>query len=179
MAIVVAGTPLVTRLYWRWLAHGRPKRLDEDAGSGSITPERITILLGMLILTPIVGFGVLVMSSGDSYFFFGAALTAMFGSIVCFVAPDLTDIHLLRWTSDGVEGTSTTYGPVLGLARTTIPWADIAQAGKTRTGYWFIEGKDGRRIYWTILHKGAGRFVDILNAHCPGIDLPEYPTRRK
>jgi hypothetical protein len=68
---------------------------------------------------------------------------------------------------------------VLGFERTTIPWADIAQAGKTRTGYWYIESKDGRRIYWTILHKGAGRLVDIINARCPSLNLPEYPFGRE
>jgi hypothetical protein len=98
-------------------------------------------------------------------FLVGAAISG-------FMAPSLTKLHIITWSSDGVEGPSRTFGPTLGLAKTTILWGDIRQTGKTATSYWYIESKDGRRIYWSYLYKGYHVFVRELRMRCPTLTLP-------
>ena len=49
---------------------------------------------------------------------------------------------------------------------------EIAGAGTTWSGYWFIDAGDGRRIYWSYLYKGYGALIASLQAHRPDLDLP-------
>ncbi len=93
-------------------------------------------------------------------------------AIAGFMAPSLTNLHNVQWTTLGVNGPARMFGPTLGLSRTEIAWRDIVTAGKTITGYWFVQAADGRRIYWSYLYKGYGAFVSAIKAHCPTLSLP-------
>ncbi len=86
--------------------------------------------------------------------------------------PSLTNFHNVQWTAEFVEGPTSTFGPTLGLKRDRLEWSDIVKAGKTATGYWFVESTDGRRVYWSYLYKGYRSFETFLKLKCPNLTLP-------
>jgi hypothetical protein len=93
-------------------------------------------------------------------------------ALVGFMAPSLTDLHNVCWSSEGVEGPCREFGLTLGLRRTAISWGDIRRTGKTLAGYWYIEAADGRRIYWSFLYRGCGVFASRIAAKCPKVPVP-------
>lgn len=114
------------------------------------------------------GIGLLISGSvpaGLICFSIGAALAF-------FMSPSLTHTHDVSWNDVEVTGPCKRLGLTLGRSRTSIPWHVITSTGKTSSGYWFIEAGDGRRIYWSYLYPGYGRFVEKLEAKRPEISLP-------
>lgn len=92
-----------------------------------------------------------------------AAAIAVIGlAISGFMAPSLTHMHDVHWDAEGIEGPSSLFGPTLGLSRTRIAWTDIASVGSTVTDYWFVEGADRRRIYWSYLYRGHEVLAEVL-----------------
>ncbi|CAN5621673.1 hypothetical protein BH10PSE6_BH10PSE6_35810 [soil metagenome] len=63
------------------------------------------------------------------------------------------------------------YGPALGTARTTIAWPDVVRTGSTITSYWYVESRDGRRVYWSYLYKGYGALIAELRRQRPSLEL--------
>lgn len=164
---VAALTALITGgLAWL-IGRARPAALSAD--SGTIAPERwsalFTVIFGGIF---VVGGGVAVFAGQWSL---GLGAIVMGAAIGGFMAPSLTNAHVVTWSGDHVQGPSKMFGPTLGLAKTQIKWRDIVSTGKTTTGYWFIETKDRRRIYWSYLYKGYGAFVGYLRTRCPNLAL--------
>jgi hypothetical protein len=98
----------------------------------------------------------------------GAVAVACMGAAIAgFMAPSLIHVHDVQWTADVVEGPSRLFGPTLGAARTSIAWHEIARTGVTGTGYWYVEARDGRRVYWSYLYKGNEALAAAIRARCP------------
>lgn len=139
-------------------------------GAGTIRPG-----LWSAWLTVLVGIAMLAMAATASIYGHGgrtAAALAVLGALIAgFMAPSLTSIHAVRWNEHGIEGPAKMFGPTLGAARTEIAWSEIVRAGTTITGYWFVESRDGRRVYWSYLYKGYGGLIAGLQSHCPSLDL--------
>jgi hypothetical protein len=161
-AVIFAGLSWV-------LARSKPKALSGQRGT--IRPERwsawITVIFGVLM------FGVALMFLFYGNGGWGAAASALFGAAIAgFMAPSVTSAHAVNWNADGIEGPSKTLGPTLGFTRTEITWNEITATGKTITRYWFVESKDGRRVYWSYLYKGYGSLTLALQRNCPSVALP-------
>lgn len=168
--ILIAGlTAAITGAVGWLISRLKPRRLGGDAGT--IVPERWTAALTVLCGLAIAAVGVLALLGGD----WKVGLACILMGLACagFMAPSLTDLHIVHWTAEGVEGPSRMFGPTLGLARSAITWRELAATGKTITGYRFIQADDGRRIYWSYLYRGSGAFVAALLAHCPNLELPD------
>jgi hypothetical protein len=154
-----------------WLL-SRSKPAVENESGGMIRPERWTALFTVIggALMCIGGVAALVLSDHK---WAGAGLAVMGAAAGGFMAPSLTSVHAVRWKDDHVEGPSKMFGPTLGLLRATIAWSDIATTGKTLTGYWYVQSRDGRRVYWSYLYKGHGALAAALRRHCPSLTIPD------
>ena len=164
LALVMALTAALLTLLANFIRSGRPAALDKV--SGTITPEKISACVTVFVGAAMAiagGFAVLT-NHGD----LGAVAVAGMGvAIAGFMAPSLTHVHDVQWTADVVEGPSRLCGPTLGSARTSIAWHDIARTGVTVTGYWYVEARDGRRVYWSYLYKGNEALAASIRARCP------------
>lgn len=155
-----------------WSLINRRRSPQHELGSdGNLTPGKISAAIITLVGAALTIFGLAsiiygVLVAGLACLVVGLALTV-------FMGPSLTRIHDVSWNSTEVNGPSRLFGPSLGRSRTTIRWDEIASTGKTVTSYWFIQSGDGRRIYWSYLYPGYGRFVDSLMSNRPEIELPE------
>ena len=89
-----------------------------------------------------------------------------------FMLPSLTSVHRVTWDEESVEGPSNLFGPTLGLRRTRMLWRDISRTETTMTGYWFVESRDGRRVYWSYLYKGHGALDTFLYMKRPDLERP-------
>ncbi|THD56059.1 MAG: hypothetical protein E8A46_04345 [Bradyrhizobium sp.] len=166
MALAIAG--VIALLSWV-LRRARPSIASDTAGA--IEPEKssawFTVIGGCLLL--LVGlFGTLFRAGGS-----GALAVAVLGLCIAgFMSPSLTSVHRVTWEEEGIEGPSRLFGLTLGLRRTKILWRDVARAGITMTGYWFVESLDGRRVYWSYLYKGYGALTAFLHRKRPDLPLP-------
>jgi hypothetical protein len=139
--------------------------------AGSIAPDRFsasfTIVCGMAMA---IG-GIAVAATGGPLTIAGGCF--VLGLVVAgFMAPSLTTLHNVTWTDEFLDGPSRLFGPSLGRARAKIAWGDIVGAGTTLTSYWYVESRDGRRVYWSYLYKGFGSLTEQLRARCPSLALP-------
>ncbi len=176
MISVGATMGIVALLSWI-IGRGRPKAFDGQ--SGTISPDRIsaavTVIFGMAMV-----FGPIALVWADAqggrltqaHLVIAIGLSLLGLAVGGFMSPSLTNIHNVAWTPSGLQGPSKLFGPTLGLKRETLSWADLARTGKTVTGYWYVEARDGRRIYWSYLYKGWRRLAEALRNHCPGLSLP-------
>jgi hypothetical protein len=101
------------------------------------------------------------------------AAAAGFLGVVFIVAaaPQIAWRHEVRWSQKGIEGPANLLGLTLGAARTEIAWADIVRAGRSMTGYWYVESSDGRRVYWSYLCAGCDALLRVLRGHCPTLQF--------
>ena len=164
--LVSAGT---IALLSRMLRKARPSIAKGTAGA--IEPEKstawITIVAGCLLWLAGL-YGILFRAGGLA----ALAVTILGLAISGFMAPSLTSVHRVTWEEEAIEGPSSLFGLTLGLRRTRILWRDIARAGTTMTGYWFVESLDGRRVYWSYLYKGYGALTAFLQKKRPDLRLP-------
>jgi hypothetical protein len=142
-----------------------------EGQTGIIAPDKVTAWLTITV-------GIAMIVAGTVGLFLGAGLAAvvivpMGGLIAGFMAPSITRVHAVQWTSSSVVGPSRLFGPTLGTSRTEIAWSELTRTGKTATGYWYVEARDGQRIYWSFLYRGHGAFADALSFHCPRLQLPQ------
>lgn len=155
---------------WSRINYNRSPHLD-DGSEGNITPGKISAAVVTL-------FGGAIALFGLASIFAGMLATAMICifvgvALIIFMGPSLTHRHDVSWNSKEVTGPSRLFGPSLGYSRATIRWTDIVSTGKTATEYWFIQAVDGRRIYWSYLYPGYGRFVENLKINQPQVVLPD------
>ena len=163
-AILLAGLSWLIR-------RAKPAALADE--QGRIMPERWSAWFTVLAGLGIFGVGIWQLISGVGGSGWASAGVALMGiAIAGFMAPSLTTLHSVSWNATGVEGPANTFGPTLGTARTEISWAEIVGAGKTSAGYWFVEARDGRRVYWSFFHKGYGALTAALRSRCRALALP-------
>lgn len=145
----------------------------EEIGSGRITPGKISAFLVVALGLAMAAIGVALIVAGTV----DAGTPALILGLILavFMAPSLTTLHDVCWDSSGVEGVSRLFGPTLGLSRTRIAWADIVRIGKTVTSYWYVEARDGRRIYWSYLYPGHGALWQQLRARRPEVAVGDAP----
>jgi hypothetical protein len=164
LVLVAALTAAVLTLLAKFIRSGRPAALDEV--SGTITSEKISTCVTVVVGTGMAiagGWAALTNHGG-----WGAVAVAGMGvAIMGFMAPSLTHVHDVQWAANAIEGPSRLFGPTLGAARTSIAWHDIARTGATVTGYWYVEARDGRRVYWSYLYKGNEALAAAIQARCP------------
>lgn len=168
-SMIVSITALIAK-------HGKdksPKYLDVD--KGRITPGKtsawITVLTGVLMTISGVVAGILAFISeqnDESVLVF--SLVSLLGlAIAGFMAPSIFSIHDIEWDEKGVTGAKSTFGPTLGWKRHTIRWSEIVNRGETVTQYWYLETQDKRRVYWSYLYPGFGKFDNEIEKYCPGL----------
>ena len=176
-ALLVPLSAVLIGLMAAAIRKGRPKALDGE--SGVISPERISAAMTVLFGAGLAAGGAVL--TWDGLRRGGPVGPEVLTGLICalggsacagFMAPSLTNLHNVRWNAAGLEGPSRTFGPTLGLARSTLPWSELARTGKTSTGYWYVEAKDGRRVYWSYLYKGCAHLAQSLRQHCPELALP-------
>ena len=165
---MIAAPVIVAGILSRHSAEAKPAA--GNALSGRIAPGKrsawFTVLGGGTMV--IAGMVCLVMDFVPVL----GGLLALFGAIIAgFMAPSLTSRCDVYWTDAGVQGPSKLFGPALGAARTSIGWPDIVKTGKSATGYWYVEGSDGSRIYWSYLYPGYRALTAALRLHCPHVVL--------
>jgi hypothetical protein len=137
--------------------------------SGTVRPPLRSAWLGTL-------FGLLMLLAAlwaamiNSY---GAAVAVGFLGVVFTVAaaPQVVWGHEVHWNQKGIEGPAKMFGLTLGAARTEIAWSDIVRAGRTMTGYWYVESSEGRRVYWSYLCAEDHALTRALRDHCPTIQF--------
>jgi len=140
----------------------------EDPRSGIVRPPLLSAWFGTLfgLLTIVAA----VWAAINSY-----DMTAALGflGIVFTVAavPQVIWRHEVRWNQKEIEGPAKMLGLTLGAARTEIAWSDIVRAGRTMTGYWYVESGDGRRVYWSYLSAGRDALRQALRGHCPTLQF--------
>lgn len=175
-AIAIGVSFLSSILLRRFAAHLRsaaPHKL--EGANGTIRPDRWS---GWIITM----FGVVLMVCSAALFLFEpnarwiGAITFVLGALFAgCMFPSVTSVHALSWSKAGVDGSSNLVLGTLGLQRETIAWRDIARSGTTLTLYWYLEAKDGRRVYWSYLYTGNGAFADAIQRHRSDIEIPGYP----
>lgn len=159
---------LVIALWLRW-NYSRSAPLELGGGS-TITPGKFSAAAVTLFGLAITMIGSLLLSRGELVSGLPCLVVGLFMAL--FMLPSLTRMHDVTWNTAGVNGPCRLFGPGLGRSRTTIKWTEINLTGKTVTSFWFIQARDGRRIYWSYLYPGYGRLVDDLRRKLPHLELP-------
>lgn len=140
----------------------RARAIEPDKGTAWFT------VIGGCLMSLVGLYGIWFLDQG-----WGGGLLLLLGlGVAGFMLPSLTSVHQVMWNDDALEGPSNMFGPTLGLRRTSVLWDDIAKTGTTITGYWFVESRDGRRVYWSYLYKGHGTLAAFLAAKRPDLGRP-------
>ena len=83
------------------------------------------------------------------------------------------------WTEENITGPSTTWGPTLKRGpRTTISWEEISSLGVTKASFWFVEARDGQRIYWSYVYAGYPELFKAIVKHRPDLDRKAVKNSR-
>lgn len=145
----------------------RPAEL--AGGRGRITPGKASALATILGSAALASLALLVSAASA-----GWTALALAGFLLLpglFMVPSLTARHDVVWDDRGISGARRMFGPTLGWGRTTIAWPDIVHVGKTLTGYWYVQARDGQRVYWSYLYIGYPALVKRLARARPDLDL--------
>ena len=160
--VTVAGlTALVLYVMRKISARRRPAELGLQ--SGRIAPGKISAGLIMAVaLILLAGAGVALVE-GEIKLCAIMAVIAL--PVALYMAPSLTHRHDVRWDGDGVSGPDRQFGLTLGWTTTHIAWRDIADTGRTVTGYDYLESRFGTRIYWSYLYPGHGFLEQAITTY--------------
>lgn len=169
-SLIVVGLVMLISVGWSIANHRRAPYRCSDTG-GTITPGKWSAAIVVTIAVALFAAGAVTLGrDGDGAT--GSGLMMVGAALVLFMGGSLSHAHDLTWTDAMIEGPSRLFGPGLARSRTSMHWREIVRAGKTITGYWYIQSHDGRRIYWSFLYPGYGQFVDRLRARRPDVTLP-------
>lgn len=169
----VAAWSVLMRWWISRLANARPLKLDGD--NGAIRPDRVTGWI-FSIFYGVIGIGgvALLVTVPES------AIVSVPLAIIGLVAaacmlPSLTDVHALYWSNDAVDGPAQMMLGTLGAKRASIPWSEFVKTGTSITMYWYLEARDGRRVFWSFLYPGHSAFTAAIQRHRPDLAIPEAP----
>ena len=141
----------------------------QEPRSGIVRPPHLSAWFGTLFGLLMIGAALLAVMT-NSY-----DMTAALGFLgIVFTiaaAPQVIWRHEVRWNQKKIEGPARMFGLTLGAARTEIAWSDIVRAGRTMTGYCYVESGDGRRVYWSYLCAGCDALWQALRGHCPTLQF--------
>jgi hypothetical protein len=70
----------------------------------------------------------------------------------------------VTWSVRGLKGPSGAFGALVGGAKVSLAWSEVARVDHTDWGIWFLEALDGRRVYWTEAHEGHKDLIERLSA---------------
>lgn len=168
--MIVAGLVMLVSVTWSVL-NARRGPYCVSATGGTITPGKWSAAIVMTMAVVLFGAGMVVAGHGDGLT--GSGMIVVGIVLAVFMGGSLTHAHDLTWTDSSIEGPSRLFGPGLGRSRTSLRWSEIAAAGKTFTGYWYVRAHDGRRIFWSFLYPGYGVFVERLRTRRPDVRLPD------
>lgn len=169
----VGASSVLVRWWIPRLANARPFKLDGD--NGAIRPDRVTgwifsIFYGVLGLGGVALLVAVPQSAIVSIPF--AIIGIVFAGCML---PSVTNVHALYWSNDGVDGPTHMMLGTLGAKRASISWSEFVKTGTSITMYWYLEARDGRRVYWSFLYAGHGAFTAALQRHRPDLAIPEAP----
>jgi hypothetical protein len=172
--LIVIVAPVVARgsvgLLITSARRGKPTAADQ--AGGTLRPDKVSAWVTIIVGLGIVGLGVTGVIFVPSFWPVALICILLGGALAGFMFPSIMAIHAVHWTNGYIDGPSETFGPTLGIARTRIAWPEIVRTGKTGSSYWYVEASDGRRIYWSFLHKGYGALTEAIRTHCPHLSLP-------
>lgn len=94
--------------------------------------------------------------------FWWTTLLAASGAVTALLAPEI-----FRWWSWNSEGLTTGIGPI----SQSMLWRDIAYVGRSKLGYWFVEGHNKKRIGWTDYTLRSDVLVGALRTARPDLDM--------
>jgi hypothetical protein len=165
--VIVLTAVWLANLSFR-LGRAAPSRI--EAHEGTIRPDRwsawLTVITGSLLFAVF-----LVATIAGIGGWKGPIGALLFAAAAAFMAPSLTSVHAVNWNANCIEGPSRLFGPTLGFARTMITWVEIVRTGTTITSYWYVESRDGRRVFWSYLYRGHGALAAALQEHRPDLQL--------
>lgn len=176
-AVIFVAAVTVPSILLRWwtrrLASAQPFKLDGD--NGAIRPDRVTGWIFSIFYGALgVGSVALLVALPES-----AIVSIPFAIIGLVFAgcmlPSLTDVHALYWSNDGVDGPTQMMLGTLGAKRASIRWSEFVKTGTSITMYWYLEARDGRRVYWSFLYVGHSAFTAAIQRHRPDLAIPEAP----
>lgn len=165
-AFVAGGTQWAISSAWK----GMP--FQSEAASGRMRPVRwINALCGLLLGAVVLAGAAAAVTLFASQP--GALLAGLGGSIALAILPysclhQLSPASHVNWTIRGAEGPS---GP-LSFRRSSIAWDDVKRIDTNWLDVPFIEGSNGQRIYWTVLHVGQQAFLQALFDQRPDLYSP-------
>jgi hypothetical protein len=144
-----------------------PEALEPE--SGILRPPVLSVwfgtLFGLLMIVAAVWAAMINRYDMAAAFgFLGVVFTAA-------AAPQVIWRHEVRWNQMEIYGPAKMFGLTLGAGRTEIAWSDIVRAGRTMTGYWYVESRDGRRVYWSYLCAGCDVLIQAVRGHCPTLQF--------
>ena len=146
------------------------RRLGEAQGSTQ-TEEKGEIRPNQAAAWLIVILGAIVAVGGAVLFFpiigpmaLSTALGAVFASLAI---PSLAPGRIVRWDRTGLEGPVRPW-PNLGRNRVRIAWSQIRGYDlHPLTDSWYVEARDGRRVYWNARFPGYWALNLALRRRCP------------
>ena len=154
-----------------WLLHrifarrGYYRRMRE---AGAIRPSRLAISVTLL--------AGLYMTSGTLYYWQRLEGNAIvFGVLVAAIVMILLALFMtgkeneVSWNREGITGPG--FLPFLpGVTKQVrLGWEEITSIGKTAIHMRYVEGGDGKRIYWNRLYLGCGAFEKVLEERRPDL----------
>jgi hypothetical protein len=151
------------------MRRGKPKAC--DGHSVTIAPDKCVCIAMIAGGTVILGLAIWL--AVFQHVLLTAVPLALLG-LACMLTPlrSFTDLHDVIWSEAAIEGPSKVSGLTLGRTRALIGWHDVKRVGYAISGNWFVEAADGRRVYWTPIHRGFGRLVDTIKILRPDLKLP-------
>lgn len=169
----VTAPSILMRWWMRRLASAQPFKLDGD--NGAIRPDRVTgWIFGIVYGVLGVGGVALLVTVPES------AIASIPFAIIGLVfagcmLPSLTDVHAIYWSNHGVDGPTQMILGTLVAKRANIPWSEFVKSGTSITVSWYLEARDGRRVYWSSLYPGHSAFTAAIQHHRPDLAIPEAP----
>ncbi len=135
--------------------------------AGRSTIDRRMVWAALAAVPLLVFVGVMAAREGSRIVGGLVLALAVFGGVG--VLPGLSSRLDLTWDEGGVTGPSQAWGPYIGLGRRRLDWDEIAGIGGTWADYAFVASADGRRIYWTEMHRGHAGFMRALRRRRPDL----------
>ena len=94
------------------------------------------------------------------------------GALCLACASQLTKGASIEWSEQSLTGPASEWTFTPWIRRNEIEWEEATSCGTTPMRSWFLESRDGRRVYWSCLHRGWGLLRDEIRKRRPDLRLP-------